>query len=281
MKTTASFLKMKNEGEKIVMLTAYDYPTAKFAEESGVDVILVGDSLGMVVLGLPSTTGVTVEDMIHHGKAVRRGAKDTFVVVDMPFGSYHGSFDRTLQEALRVYQETNANALKLEGAGEVISAIHLLTDAGIPIVAHLGLLPQHAEVLGGYKVQGKTAEAAAQLINDAKAVERAGACMVVLECIPYQLAQKVSKALTIPVIGIGAGVQTDGQVLVFHDTVQYGSHHIPKFVKRFSNAGEEIQKGLKAYVSEVKNGQFPAEEHRFAMQEEELTVLYGGQQGEA
>lgn len=263
------------------MLTAYDYPTAKFAEESGVDVILVGDSLGMVVLGLPSTTGVTVEDMIHHGKAVRRGAKDTFVVVDMPFGSYHGSFDRTLQEALRVYQETNANALKLEGAGEVISAIHLLTDAGIPIVAHLGLLPQHAEVLGGYKVQGKTAEAAAQLINDAKAVERAGACMVVLECIPYQLAQKVSKALTIPVIGIGAGVQTDGQVLVFHDTVQYGSHHIPKFVKRFSNAGEEIQKGLKAYVSEVKNGQFPADEHRFAMQEEELTVLYGGQQGEA
>lgn len=281
MKTTASFLKMKNEGEKIVMLTAYDYPTAKFAEEAGVDVILVGDSLGMVVLGYTSTSAVTVQDMIHHAKAVRRGAKDTFVVVDMPFGSYHGSFDRTLQDAVRVYQETDANALKLEGAGEVVSVINLLTDAGIPIVAHLGLLPQHAGVLGGYKVQGKTAEAAEALIRDAKAVEQAGACMVVLECVPYQLAQKVSEAISIPVIGIGAGAETDGQVLVFHDTVQYGSHHIPKFVKRFSDAGEEIQQGLKAYVDEVKKGEFPAPEHRFTMQENELTALYGNEQGEA
>lgn len=280
MKTTASFLKMKNDEEKIVMLTAYDYPTAKFAEEAGVDVILVGDSLGMVVLGLESTSGVTVEDMIHHGKAVRRGAKDTFIVVDMPFGSYHGSLDRTLQQALRVYQETNANALKLEGAGEVVSVIQLLTDVGIPVVAHLGLLPQHAGVLGGYKVQGKTAEAAAQLIQEARSVEQAGACMVVLECVPYQLAQKVSEALTIPVIGIGAGAETDGQVLVFHDTVQYGSHHIPKFVKRFSNAGEAIQHGLETYVTEVKNGQFPAPEHHFTMKENELTALYGSNKGE-
>lgn len=281
MKTTASFLKMKNEGEKIAMLTAYDYPTAKFAEQAGVDVILVGDSLGMVVLGYPSTTAVTLQDMIHHGKAVRRGAKDTFIIVDMPFGSYHGSFDRILQEAVRVYQETDANALKLEGAGEVVSVIQLLTDAGIPIVAHLGLLPQHAGVLGGYKVQGKTAAAAEQLISDAKSVEQAGACMVVLECVPYQLAQKVSEALTIPVIGIGAGAETDGQVLVFHDTVQYGSHHIPKFVKRFSDAGKTIQQGLEVYVNDVKKGVFPAEEHRFTMQEDELTALYGSNKGES
>lgn len=275
MKTTTSFLKMKNEGEKIVMLTAYDYPTAKFAEQAGVDLLLVGDSLGMVVLGYESTVAVTVQDMIHHGKAVRRGAKDTFIVVDLPFGSYHGSFDRTLQEAVRVFQETGANALKVEGSGEVISVINLLTDAGIPVVAHLGLLPQHAGVLGGYKVQGKTAEAAEQLIADAQLAEAAGACMVVLECVPYQLAAKVSKVLTIPVIGIGAGAETDGQVLVFHDTVQYGHHHIPKFVKRFSNAGATIEHGLQAYVTEVKAGVFPAEEHRFTMAEDELTALYG------
>lgn len=280
MKTTANFLSMKNDGEKIVMLTAYDYPTAKFAEEAGVDVILVGDSLGMVVLGYESTVPVTVADMIHHAKATRRGAKDTFIVVDMPFGSYHGSFDRTMQEAVRMYQETDANALKLEGAGEVIHVIDLLTDAGIPIVAHLGLLPQHAGVLGGYRVQGKTAEAAEQLLKDARAVEKAGACMVVLECVPYQLAEQVSKALSIPVIGIGAGAETDGQVLVFHDTVQYGSHHIPKFVKKFSDAGETIQQGVEAYVADVKAGIFPAEEHRFTMKEDELTALYGSGKGE-
>lgn len=280
MKTTASFLSMKNDGEKIVMLTAYDYPTGKFAEEAGVDVILVGDSLGMVVLGYESTVPVTVGDMIHHAKATRRGAKDTFIVVDMPFGSYHGSFDRTMQEAVRMYQETGANALKLEGAGEVIHIIDSLTDAGIPIVAHLGLLPQHAGVIGGYRVQGKTAEAAEQLLKDAQAVEKAGACMVVLECVPYQLAEQVSKALTIPVIGIGAGAETDGQVLVFHDMVQFGSHHIPKFVKRFSDAGEMVQRGVEAYVAEVKAGTFPAEEHRFTMQEDELTALYGSGKGE-
>lgn len=280
MKTTANFLNMKKDGEKIVMLTAYDYPTAKFAEDSGVDVILVGDSLGMVVLGYDSTVPVTMNDMIHHGKAVRRGAKDTFIVVDMPFGSYHGSYDRTLQDAVRIFQETGANALKLEGSGEVIHVIGMLTDTGIPVVAHLGLLPQHAGVLGGYKVQGKTAEAAEQLISDALAAEQAGACMVVVECVPYQLAQKVSEALTIPVIGIGAGAETDGQVLVFHDTVQFGNHHIPKFVKKFADAGRTIHDGLTAYVEEVKNGSFPAEEHRFTMKEEELTTLYGSGKGE-
>lgn len=276
MKTTASFMKMKKEEEKIAMVTAYDYPSAKIAEEAGIDVILVGDSLGMVVLGYDSTVQVTVADMIHHGKAARRGAKDTFVAVDMPFGSFQGSHDKTLQEAVRIFQETGANALKLEGAGEVIDVIKLLTRTGIPVVGHLGLLPQLAGVIGGYRVQGKTAEAAEQLIKDARACEAAGACMIVLECVPYQLAEQVSAAISIPTIGIGAGAGTDGQVLVFHDTVQYGSHHIPKFVEKYADSGAVIREGLTAYVEAVKDRSFPAERHRFTMKEEELTALYGG-----
>lgn len=275
MKNTASFSKMKAQSEKIAMLTAYDYPSAKLAEEAGIDVILVGDSLGMVVLGYDSTVKVTVEDMIHHGKAARRGASDTFLVVDMPFGSFHGSLDRTLENAIRIFQETGAEALKLEGADEVIDVIRLLTRTGIPVVGHLGLLPQTAGVLGGYKVQGKTADAAQKLIEDAKACEAAGACMVVLECIPYQLAREVTAAVSIPVIGIGAGAETDGQVLVYHDTLKYGSHHLPKFVRSYAESGEIMKNGLTAYVEEVKSGAFPAEEHRFTMKEEELQQLYG------
>ena len=247
------------------MLTAYDYPSAKLAQEAGVDVILVGDSLGMVVLGYDSTVNVTVDDMIHHGKAVKRGAENTFITVDMPFGSFQGSHDRVLQEAVRIFQETGANALKVEGAGEVNDVIRLLTRTGIPIVGHLGLLPQLASVEGGYRVQGKTAEAAAQLIEDARACEEAGAFMLVLECIPYQLAKEVSEAISIPVIGIGAGAETDGQVLVFHDTVQYGSHRIPKFVKKFVDAGAVIDEGISMYVNAVKDGSFPSEEHQFTM----------------
>lgn len=276
MKSTTDFTKMKRNGEKIVMLTAYDHPSAQLAEEAGIDVILVGDSLGMVVLGYESTASVTVDDMIHHGKAVRRGAKETFVVVDMPFASYHGSEDRTLEAAVRIFQQTGANALKLEGGGRVIDTIRLLTETGIPVVAHLGLLPQSAAVAGGYKVQGKTAEAAERLIQDAIACEAAGACMIVLECIPYQLAEQVSKAVAIPTIGIGAGAETDGQVLVFHDTVKYGNHHIPKFVKAYADIGTDIRNGLKRYTSAVKTGEFPSEAHRFAMKEEELVTLYGG-----
>ncbi|WOV89082.1 3-methyl-2-oxobutanoate hydroxymethyltransferase [Sporosarcina oncorhynchi] len=276
MKSTADFTKMKKANEKIVMLTAYDHPSAQLAEEAGIDVLLVGDSLGMVVLGYETTALVTVEDMIHHGKAVRRGAKNTFVVVDMPFGSYHGSADRTLMSAIKLFQETGANALKLEGAGNVIETTRLLTGAGIPVVAHLGLLPQSAAVAGGYKVQGKTAVAAEQLIQDAIASEAAGACMIVLECIPYQLAEQVSKVVTVPTIGIGAGAGTDGQVLVFHDTVKYGNHHIPKFVKAFAEVGDSIVRGVEEYVLEVKSGTFPSEEHRFTMKENELNALYGG-----
>lgn len=276
MKTTAQFLTMKEQQEKIVMVTAYDYPGAKFSGEAGVDMILVGDSLGMVVLGYDSTMRVTVDDMIHHSKAVRRGAPDTFIVVDMPFGSYHGDVNDTLKTAVRMMQETNANAVKVEGAGDIVPVIKKLTDAGIPVVAHLGLLPQSAGVLGGYKVQGKTAEQAAKLIEDARAVEQAGACAVVLECIPHQLTAVVSEKLLIPTIGIGAGVEADGQVLVFHDLLQYGKHHIPKFVHGFAQVGNEIERGLKGYTASVKAETFPTLAHSFTMKEEQLNELYGG-----
>ena len=276
MKSTTDFSKMKANGEKISMLTAYDFPTAQIAEQAEIDVLLVGDSLGMVVLGYESTAQVTLDEMSHHGKAVRRGAKDTFVIVDMPFGTYHGSADRTLQNALRLFQETSANALKVEGGGEVIDKIKLLTTAGMPVCAHLGLLPQSAGVTGGYKVQGKTAAAAKQLIEDAKACEAAGAFMIVLECIPFQLAKEVSSAVSIPIIGIGAGAETDGQVLVFHDMVRYGNHKLPKFVETYAEVGKDIEGAMRLYNSAVKNGSFPSESHRFTMKEEELDALYGG-----
>jgi len=276
MKTTSNFISMKKNDEKITMMTAYDFPTAKFAEEAGMDMILVGDSLGMVVLGYDSTVFVTMDDMVHHGKAVRRGAKDTFVVVDMPFGSFHGSIDSALTNAVQLMQQTGAQAVKLEGADGVLPVIEKLTFAGIPVIAHLGLLPQSAGVLGGYKVQGKTVAAAEKLIEDAKLCEQAGACAVVLECIPHQLTETISKSLTIPTIGIGAGAAADGQVLVFHDMVKYGTHHIPKFVKEYVNVGEPILAGIKQYVEEVKNGTFPTLEHSFTMKEDQLSALYGG-----
>lgn len=276
MKTTAQFLKMKEQGEKIVMVTAYDYPGAQFSENAEVDMILVGDSLGMVVLGYESTMRVTVDEMIHHSKAVRRGAPNTFIVVDMPFGSYHGDVNETLKTAVHLMQQTNANALKVEGGDDVIPVIKKLTDAGIPVVAHLGLLPQSAGVLGGYKVQGKTAEQAEKLINDALLAEQAGACAVVLECIPHQLTEFVSAKLTIPTIGIGAGPKADGQVLVFHDLLQYGKHHIPKFVEGFAQVGDEIERGITGYTKAVKAGTFPTLQQSFTMNEDELIELYGG-----
>ncbi len=258
------------------MVTAYDFPTARFAEEAGIDMILVGDSVGMVVLGYDSTVLVTMDDMIHHGKATRRGAPNTFLVVDMPFGTYHGSLDQSLANAVKIMQHTGAQAVKIEGADNVVPVIEKLTSAGIPVVAHLGLLPQSAGVLGGYKVQGKTAEAAEKLIEDAKKCELAGACALVLECIPHQLTESISEALLIPTIGIGAGATADGQVLVFHDLVKYGTHHIPKFVKEYANVGGPIVAGLTQYVDEVKSGIFPAIEHSFTMKEEQLNQLYGG-----
>ncbi|MGA4498193.1 3-methyl-2-oxobutanoate hydroxymethyltransferase [Bacillus bombysepticus] len=278
MKTKTDFLKMKEQGEPITMLTAYDYPSAKLAEEAEVDMILVGDSLGMVVLGYDSTVPVTVEDMIHHTKAVRRGAKETFIVTDMPFMSYHVSLQETMVNARRIVQESGAHALKVEGAGEVISTIQYLTNAGIPVVAHLGLTPQSVGVLGGYKVQGKDAESAKKLIEDAKKCEEAGAIALVLECVPMQLAELISEQLTIPTIGIGAGQKVDGQVLVYHDLISYGVNRVPKFVKQYMSVQEEIVRGISQYVTEVKTRQFPEEKHSFTMKEEECLALYGGKQ---
>ena len=276
MKQTTDFLQMKQNGEAIAMLTAYDYPSAKHVEQSGTDVILVGDSLGMVVLGYDSTIPVTVEDMIHHTKAVKRGAKDTFILVDLPFMSYHLSIRDTLLTSTRILQETGAHAVKLEGADGVLDHIKALKDAGIPVCAHLGLTPQSVGVLGGYKVQGKSADEARKLIEDAKKCEEAGAFMIVLECVPKQLATEISSLLTIPTIGIGAGVGTDGQVIVYHDVTGYGVDRIAKFVKQYCSMDEMAVDGLKQYVSEVKSRVFPDNDHSFTMKEETLQSLYGG-----
>lgn len=276
MKQTTDFMYMKTVGEKIAMLTAYDYPTAKLAEQAGVDMILVGDSLGMVVLGYESTIPVTIDDMIHHTKAVKRGAKDTFIVTDMPFMTYHLSREQTLEAALKLMQIGGAHAVKVEGGGEVNKMIKALTTAGVPVVGHLGLTPQSVGVLGGYKVQGKTTAAAQALIDDALQCQEAGAFALVLECVPWQLAEQVRNIVKIPTIGIGAGAGTDGQVLVFHDVVSYGVERVPKFVKQYAQINDEIKKGISQYVQDVKNGEFPQQQHTFTMKTEELQALYGG-----
>lgn len=276
MKQTTDFLKMKADSRKIVMVTAYDYPAARQAEQAGADMILVGDSLGMVVLGYDSTIPVTMEDMLHHAKAVKRGAKNTFIVVDMPFMSYHLSIRDTLVNATRLIQETGAHAVKVEGGDEVVDHIRALVKGGIPVVAHLGLTPQLAAVLGGYKVQGKDAEAAKKLMKDAQECQKAGAFALVLECVPKQLAAEITGLLNIPTIGIGAGVQTDGQVLVYHDILTYGVERVPKFVKQYANINESISNALADYAFEVRNGLFPEEKHSFNMKGEELAALYGG-----
>jgi 3-methyl-2-oxobutanoate hydroxymethyltransferase len=275
MKQTTDFLKMK-ANEKIAMVTAYDFPSAKQAEEAGVDMILVGDSLGNVVLGYDSTIPVTLSDMIHHAKAVKRGAKDTFIVVDMPFLSYHLTIKDTLLNAGKIIQETGANAVKLEGADEVLDHIKALTRAGIPVMAHLGLTPQSVNVLGGYKVQGKEAQAALKLIEDAKKCEEAGAFSIVLECVPKQLSKEITSTISIPTIGIGAGAEVDGQVLVYHDMIGYGVNRVPKFVKQYENIHSHMVEGIKSYVNEVKTVVFPEDKHSFSMKEEELKGLYGG-----
>ncbi|MFC0470258.1 3-methyl-2-oxobutanoate hydroxymethyltransferase [Halalkalibacter kiskunsagensis] len=276
MKTTASFMKMKEVKEKITMMTAYDAPGARLVEEAGIDMILVGDSLGMVVLGYDSTVPVTMDDMILHTKAARRGAQNTFIVADMPFLTYHSSLDDTFHHARRLLQEGGANAVKLEGAKDVIETVRKLTTAGVPVMGHLGLTPQSVGVLGGYRVQGKDATSAKELLEDAKALESAGAFAIVVECVPEQVGAMLSAACDIPIIGIGAGVDTDGQVLVYHDVIGYGNVHVPKFVKSYTSVSPVIQKALKTYVHEVKQGQFPAKEHSFTMSDEALMQLYGG-----
>jgi 3-methyl-2-oxobutanoate hydroxymethyltransferase len=276
LKQTTDFLKMKLSGEKIAMITAYDFPSAKLAEQAGVDMILVGDSLGMVVLGYESTVPVTIEDMVHHTKAVKRGSQNTFIVTDMPFMTYNLNREETLKSAAKLVQDGGAHAVKVEGAGEVVDMIRALTSSGIPVMAHLGLTPQKAGVLGGYKVQGKTAEAANQLLEDAILCQEAGAFAVVLECVPRQLAERITNQLEIPTIGIGAGSSVDGQVLVYHDFLAYGVDRVAKFVKQYSNANEIMLAGIEQYVMEVKARLFPEQQHTYTMKEEELTALYGG-----
>src|SRR5690625_2177543 len=263
MKTLTDFQRMIDNQEKLTMITAYDYPSAQQVEASQADMNLVGDSLGMVVLGYDSTVQVTLQDMIHHGKAVRRGAPKTFVAVDMPFMSYHLSLNKSLENAQQLFQKTNAQALKVEGySSHILELTQRLTEADIPVVAYLGLTPQTFNVLGGYQVQGR-GEAGDLLIKQAKELEEAGAKILVLEAIPKQLAQKVTFALDIPTIGIGAGVHCDGQVLVYHDLLQYGYHHIPSFAKTYSNFAKQGVDGLTNFVKDVKAKRFPTDEQSF------------------
>src|SRR5690625_2062364 len=271
MLTTKDLQQMKDNNEKITMITAYDYPSAKQAEEAGIDTILVGDSLGMVVLGYSSTTHVTLRDMIHHAKAVRRGANKTFVVVDMPFMSYHASLEQSINNATKIFQETDAQALKIEGASEeLLTLTKRLTDGGIPIVGHIGLTPQTVNVLGGFRVQGRDKEAGEKLLEDAKRLEDAGAAAIVLEAIPKELGQLVTEELTIPTIGIGAGAQCDGQVLVYHDLLQYGVDRLPKFVKSYANFNLYGTQAIQNYVDEVNKGHFPSQEHTYQIKNKEI-----------
>lgn len=263
--TVATIMKQKSAHDRITMLTAYDYSTAKLIDESGVEMILVGDSLGMVMLGYEDTLSVTMEDMIHHTAAVSRGAKNAMVVADMPFMSYQTSIYDAVANAGRLMKEGRASAVKLEGGKEFAPHIKAITDASVPVVAHIGMTPQSVNMFGGFKVQGKSLEAAAKIIADARTVEQAGACAVVLECVPDRLAEYITNILTIPTIGIGAGKGCDGQVLVYQDMLGMYSDMTPKFAKKFGDIGTAMKNAFKAYIEETKSGTFPAEEHAFKM----------------
>lgn len=272
--TTASFIKAKKDGDKISMLTAYDYSMAKLIDEAGVDSILVGDSMGMVVLGYENTLQVTVDDIIHHTKAVARGAKRALVIADMPFLSYHISVEDSVRNAGRMIQEGNAHAVKLEGGLEVIDKVEAIVKAQIPVIGHLGLTPQSVNVMGGFKVQGKDEAQAKKIIEDAKLLEKAGAFAIVLECVPEKLAKIVTESVNIPTIGIGAGKYCDGQVLVTQDMLGMFTDFTPKFVKKYSEVGASIKGGVQAYIDEMKKGLFPEEKHTFTIDEETLKKLY-------
>lgn len=274
MKQTVQTLQHKKEqGEKISMLTCYDYSTAKLMDTAGLDMLLVGDSLGNVILGYEDTISVTMEDMIHHTAAVARGAKNALVVADMPFLSYQTSVYDAVVNAGRLMKEGRAGAVKLEGGQVVCDQIRAIVNASIPVVAHLGLTPQSIHSFGGYKVQAKTLDAARKLIADAKAVEEAGAFAVVFECVPAKLAELITKELSIPTIGIGAGAGCDGQVLVYQDMLGMFSDYQPKFVRQFAEVGNVMQQAFTLYQSEIQNGNFPAEEHCFAIPEEVMAQL--------
>jgi 3-methyl-2-oxobutanoate hydroxymethyltransferase len=269
----ADFQKKKEAGQKITMLTAYDFPTASLVDQTGIDVILVGDSLGMVVLGYDSTVPVTMEEMIHHCKAVCRGAKRAFVLGDMPFLSYHISIEQAIGNAGRLIKEAGCDAVKLEGGSAMAPVVKAIVQAGIPVCAHIGLTPQTATQLGGFKVQGKDAESARELIRSAKDLEAAGAFMIVMECIPDKLASMITKSLSIPTIGIGAGKECDGQVLVFHDLLGLFERFTPRFVKRYEHLAPKVKAAVNLYREEVEKGLFPAEEHTFNMKAEEAQKI--------
>ncbi|MBW2048014.1 MAG: 3-methyl-2-oxobutanoate hydroxymethyltransferase [Deltaproteobacteria bacterium] len=273
-KITISYLKKKMaEGRKITMMTAYDYPTATLIDQAGIDTILVGDSLGMVVLGYDSTVPVTMEEMLHHSKAVCRGAGHCFVIGDMPFMSYQVSVEKAVENAGRFIKEAGCEGIKLEGGSEMAHVVRAISDAGIPVCAHIGLTPQSATKLSGFKVQGKDAEGARKLVDSAKDLEAAGAFMIVLECIPDQVASMITDELNIPTIGIGAGRYCDGQVLVYHDLVGLFERFTPKMVKQYINLAPRIREALVQYREEVEKGIFPGPEHSFLMKPEEADRL--------
>lgn len=269
-----TFKEAKQTGKKLTMLTAYDYSTAKLMDEAGVNSILVGDSLGNVMLGYEDTLSVTMEDMIHHGAAVSRAAKNALVVIDMPFMSYQASVYDAVVNAGRLMKEGRAGAVKLEGGREVSEQIKAITDCGIPVVAHLGLTPQSVNAFGGFKIQGKNEEAAKKIIEDALIVEEAGAFCLVLECVPSKLAGLITEKLSIPTIGIGAGNACDGQVLVYQDMLGMFSDYTPKFVKRFANVGDIMKQAFRDYIESVSDMSFPAAEHSYAIDDEVIEKLY-------
>ena len=248
-----------SQNKKITCLTAYDYPTARLVDEAGVDVVLVGDSLAMVMLGHDSTLPLTLDEALHHTKAVRRGVARALVVADMPYGSYHGDIGESLRNAMRFVKEAGAEAVKIEGGERRLELIARLTEAEIPVMGHIGLTPQSVNALGGYRVQGKTPNAAEQVLRDARAVEAAGAFSIVLEAIPRELAAEITKAVRIPTIGIGAGPDCDGQVLVLHDLLGLTFQNPPKFARRYANVGEAILKAVREYCADVESGRFPTD----------------------
>jgi 3-methyl-2-oxobutanoate hydroxymethyltransferase len=261
---------LKRRGEKIVMVTAYDAPSARLADDAGVELILVGDSAAMVVLGHDSTVPASMDEMLMLTRAATRGAKRPIVVADMPFGSFQISDEEALENAIRFVKEAGADAVKLEGAGTSLSRVRAIVGAGIPVMGHIGLTPQSATALGGFKAQGRTAAQARHLVEDARALEAAGCFSLVLEAVPAPVAERITRELSIPTIGIGAGAACDGQVLVWHDLLGLYEGHAPRFVKRYADLGTEIRRALEAYAEDVREGRFPEEQHTYAMPEEEL-----------
>ena len=263
-------VRMKSEGEKIVMITAYDYPSSRHADAAGVDVVLVGDSAAMTVLGHDSTVPITLDEMVMLAQATVRGAKRPLVIADLPFGSYQVSDEEATRSAIRMAKDAGVDMVKIEGAGQTVSRVRAIVGAGVAVCAHLGLTPQSATLLGGYRAQARSAEEALEAVRDALELEAAGAAMIVLEAVPPIVAERITQAVSIPTIGIGAGAQCDGQVLVYHDAVGISTGPRPRFVRQYATAGEDITQALAAYTAEVKSGAYPQPEHEYTMPADEL-----------